>query len=91
MSLTAKSVYVPLSLTTSVVGGILAGAVFNRIWNGVSHDDQPPPSPKDLNRSTGAVLSAAALHGLVFGLVRAAIDRAGARGYRAVTDEQPPV
>ncbi len=91
MSLTAKSLYLPLSLTTSVVGGIVAGAVFNRVWNGVSRDDQPPPSPKDLNRSTAAVLSAAALQGLVFGLVRAGIDRAGARGFKAVTDEQPPI
>jgi hypothetical protein len=29
------------------------------------------------------------LQGLVFGLVRAAVDRAGARGYQAVTNESP--
>jgi hypothetical protein len=63
--------------------------MFNQIWKRLSDTDQPPPEPKDLNRSTRAALAAAGLQGLVFGLVRAAVDRAGARGYRAVTHESP--
>lgn len=89
MSQGSKALYTSLSIATSVAGGLLAGEVFNQIWKRLSDTDQPPPDPKDLNRSTRAALGAAGLQGLVFGLVRAAVDRAGARGYRAVTHESP--
>jgi hypothetical protein len=89
VSRTSKVLYTPLSMVTSVAGGLLAGAVFNQIWKRLSDRDTPPPDPKDLNRSASAALSAAALQGLVFGVVRAAVDRAGARGYRAVTADSP--
>ena len=89
MSRNSKIFYTPLSIATSVAGGLLASAVFAQIWKRVEDPDQAPPDPKDLNRSTAKVLSAAALQGLVFGLVRAAVDRAGARGYRAITHESP--
>ncbi|MFC9978915.1 DUF4235 domain-containing protein [Gordonia sp. NPDC127522] len=88
MSAVSKSMYKPMSLATSVLGGIAAGAVFGQIWKRIS-DDESAPDPKDLERSNTEVLVAAALQGLVFGLVRAAVDRAGARGYRAVTHENP--
>ena len=88
MSAVSKAMYKPMSLATSVLGGIAAGAVFGQIWKRIS-DDESAPDPKDLERSNTEVLVAAALLGLVFGLVRAAVDRAGARGYRAVTHENP--
>lgn len=89
MSKATKILYTPLSIATSVAGGLLASALFAQIWKRVDDRDQPPPDPKDLNRSTAQALSAAALQGLVFGVVRAAVDRAGARGYRAITNESP--
>ena len=46
-------------------------------------------APKDLGRSGREALTAAALQGLIFGVVRAAVDRAGARGYHAITHESP--
>lgn len=88
MSAVSKAMYKPMSLATSVLGGIAAGAVFGQIWKRIS-DDESAPDPKDLERTSTEVLIAAALQGLVFGLVRAAVDRAGARGYRAVTHENP--
>ncbi|MBV9353855.1 MAG: DUF4235 domain-containing protein [Mycobacterium sp.] len=89
MSRGSKALYTSLSITTSVAGGLLAGEVFNQIWKRLSDTDQPPPDPKDLNRSTRAALAAAGLQGLVFGLVRAGVDRAGAHSYQAVTHESP--
>jgi hypothetical protein len=84
----SKVTYKGLSLAASVAGGMLAGAVFNQVWKQVSNDPEPP-DPKDLGQSSREVLMAAALQGLVFGLVRAAVDRVAARGYRAVTHENP--
>ncbi len=89
MSRASKALYLPLSIGVSVAGGIAAGSVFNQIWKRVDDSKQPPPDPKDLNRSAAAALFAAALQGLVFGLVRAAVDRASAHGYQAVTNESP--
>ena len=89
MSTVPKAIYMPLQLAASVAGGLLAGWVFNEIWQRVSPSDQEPPDPKDLNRSGREAISAAALQGLVFALVRAAVSRASAHGYRAVVHESP--
>ena len=89
MSAVSKALYMPLSIASSVVGGLIAGRIFTEIWQRVSPSDQEPPDPKDLDRSGREAITAAALQGLVFGLVRAAVDRASAKGYQAVTHESP--
>ena len=89
MSRTSKVLYLPLSIATSVGGGLLASALFTQVWKRIDDSQEPPPDPKDLNRSGMKALSGAALQGLVFGLVKAAVDRTGARGYRAVAKESP--
>ncbi|MGE2688549.1 DUF4235 domain-containing protein [Mycolicibacterium pulveris] len=89
MSAVSKAFYKPLSIATSVAGGLLAGKIFSEVWQRISASDEEPPEPKDLTRSTREALIAAAVHGLIFGLVRAAVDRASAKGYRAITHEDP--
>ena len=91
MSKTSKALYLPLSAATSVAGGLLASALFGVIWKRVSDDELAPPNPKDLNRSGTAVLLGAGLQGLVFGVVKAAVDRVGARSYQAITEEPAPL
>jgi hypothetical protein len=81
--------YKPLSIVISVAGGMLAGKIFTEVWQRVSPSDEEPPEPKDLTRSTREALIAAAVQGLIFGLTRAAVDRAGAKGYRALTHNDP--
>ncbi len=88
MSVKSKAIYTPVSLATSVLGGILAGLVFKEVWRRVG-DDQSVPDANDLSRSVWAVLAAAVIQGAVFGLVKAAVERAGARGYQSVMHESP--
>ncbi len=45
MSAVSKAMYKPLSLATSVLGGILAGAVFQQVWKRIG-DDKNAPEPK---------------------------------------------
>jgi hypothetical protein len=54
-----------------------------------SHQRDGWVDPKDLRNSTRAALVGAGLQGLIFGVVKAAVDRVGARDSRAVTHESP--
>ncbi|MBV8951357.1 MAG: DUF4235 domain-containing protein [Actinobacteria bacterium] len=84
----AKAVYKPLGLLVSVLGGILASIVFKRVWKLVSGAEDAP-NATDEGRSWAQVIPAAALEGAVFGLVKAAVDRAGAAGFARATGTWP--
>lgn len=79
-----KLLYRPLSLLVSVLGGLLSAAMFKRVWHLVSGEDEAPKATSS-DHSTKQVLTAALLQGAVFGVVKAAVDRAGAKGYRRLT------
>lgn len=80
--------YKPFGLLFSVLGGVVAGAVFRQVWMRVS-DEPDPPNPTDSHYGWREVLAAAAVEGAIFGLVRAAIDRGGAHGYKKLTGTWP--
>jgi hypothetical protein len=84
----AKLLYKPFGLVFSVLGGIVAGAVFKRLWRAVAHEEDSP-SATDRQKSWREVVLAAAAQGAVFGGVKAAIDRAGATGFARVTGIWP--
>ncbi|MCG5434408.1 DUF4235 domain-containing protein [Mycobacterium sp. MYCO198283] len=89
MSAVTRNLYKPISVGISVLGGVVAGKIFTEIWQRISPTDEEPPNPKDLDRSGKEAILSAAVHGLVFGVVKAAIDRTAAKGYRAVANENP--
>ena len=82
----AKTFYKPLSIVSSVLGGLIAGKIFTEIWQRANPDDEEP-DPKDLSRSLREVMIAAAAQGLIVGVVRAALARGHAKGFAAITDE----
>lgn len=86
MGATSKAAYQALSIAVGVTGGLAAGAIFGQIWKRVAGEEETP-DPKDLTTSTREVFAAAALQGLIIGVVRAAMNRAAAHGYHAVTRE----
>ncbi len=83
-----KVLYKPLSLLASVLGGILAGAIFKLIWKLAAREDDAPKAT-DARRGWGEILSAAALQGAVYGVVKAAIDRGAAEGTLRLTGFWP--
>jgi Protein of unknown function (DUF4235) len=83
-----KLLYKPFGLIVSVLGGVVAGALFRRIWKLAAHEAEAPKA-KDQDRTWREVIAAAALQGAVFGGVKALIDRAGATGFARVTGVWP--
>ncbi|GHH81991.1 membrane protein [Kitasatospora indigofera] len=83
-----RILYKPLGLLFGALGGIVAGAVFKRAWALLGHEDDAPRAT-DQDRTWKEVLTAAALQGAVFALVKAAIDRGGAVGTRRLTGTWP--
>ncbi|HEY7173842.1 MAG TPA: DUF4235 domain-containing protein [Micromonosporaceae bacterium] len=85
---TTKLMYKPVAVAASLVGGMLASAVFGRIWRALVGKDDVPGAT-DQATTWADILPAAALHGLVFGLVKALVDRAGAQEFQRLTGRWP--
>ncbi|MER7707147.1 DUF4235 domain-containing protein [Kitasatospora sp. NPDC097605] len=83
-----KILYKPLGLLFGALGGVVAGALFKRLWALLDHGDDAP-SATDEDRTWREVLTAAALQGAVYALVKAVIDRGGAAGTRRLTGTWP--
>lgn len=77
-----------LSVAVSVLGGLVAGAIFKRLWKLIARQDEVPKAT-DADRGWPEILIAAATEGALFGLVRAAIDRSAAEGTRKLTGTWP--
>jgi predicted metal-dependent enzyme (double-stranded beta helix superfamily) len=83
-----KLMYKPVALAGGMVGGLLAGMVFKQVWK-LAAGEKDAPDALDEHRSWAEILIAAGLQGAVFGVVKAAVDRAGAVGVRRVTGHWP--
>lgn len=84
----SKIAYKPVGLALGATSGAIAGAAFKQAWKMVSHDDDAPDAT-DENRSWREVLVAAALQGVIFAVVKASVDRAGAVTVRRLTGAWP--
>lgn len=84
----AKLAYKPLGVAVSVLGGVLSGLLFKQAWKVIAGEEEAPAAT-DRDRKWSEVLIAAALQGAVFGLVKAAVDRAGAVGFARTTGVWP--
>lgn len=84
----ARLIYKPLGLIVSVLGGIVAGRIFKGVWGRVAHEEEAPKAT-DERKGWGEVVAAATVQGAVFGGVKAAIDRAGANGFKHLTGAWP--
>jgi hypothetical protein len=83
-----KLLYKPLGLLFGALGGVAASTIFRKVWQKATGEDEPP-SATDKDLSWREVLIAATIQGAIFGLVKAAIDRGGATGYRKLTGKWP--
>ncbi|WP_340556023.1 DUF4235 domain-containing protein [Streptomyces sp. GSL17-111] len=77
------------TLSVGLVGGVVAGAIFKRVWKVVAHQEDTPDAT-DIERSWREVLMAAAVHGAIFAVVKAVLQRGGVLGARRVRSRRAP-
>ena len=82
-----KLLYKPVDLIAGMVAGLLAGLVFKQAWKLTGRGEAP--SPTDERRGWREILVAATLHGAIFAVVKAAVDRGAAEGTRRLTGIWP--
>ena len=84
----AKLAYRPIGLIGGVLAGVVSGAVFKQVWKRVAKEGDAPDALQS-EYSMKEVVLAAALQGAIFAATKAAIDRAGARGFKQLTGAWP--
>ena len=82
-----KLLYKPLGIVLGLLAGLLGRQVFNFVW-GKLDEEEPPEETTEL-APWAKVLGAAALQGAIFAVVRAAVNRSGAKTYEHLTGVWP--
>lgn len=80
--------YRPAGFVLGWVGGALARPLFRSAWKALRHEDDAPDA-LDRDRGWGEVLLAAAVEGMIFAVVRTAVDRSGAKAIERATGTWP--
>ena len=83
-----KFLYAPFGIFFGVIGGLIGGQIFKLIWKQIADEDDAPGA-RESEYGWGEVLPAAALQGAIFALVKAAVDRGGAKGFERLTGVWP--
>ena len=84
----ARLAYRPVGLVAGIVAGSLSGILFKQVWKLIAQQDEAPGALQSEYPMREVVL-AAALQGAIFAAVKAAVDRAGARGFTQLTGSCP--
>jgi hypothetical protein len=82
-----KVLFIPLSVASGIVGGLLGKKTFERIWSMI--DEEEPPTGKHRDVPWWKLVVALAIQGAVFTVARGVIDRGARRAFYTVTGTWP--
>ena len=74
-----KLIYKPFGIIFGILAGILSKKLFEAVWG--IFDKEEPPKPTTQQTTWPKVIGAAVVEGVTFKVTRAAVDRAGAKGF----------
>jgi len=84
----AGLVYRPIGLVSSAVAGAATVATFDALWRFTTGQEHPPRA-LDTKYPLVEIVIVATVQGAIFALVKALVDRAGARAFERVTGAWP--
>lgn len=90
-STSAKILYRPIGIVSSILGGLVANLVFKKVWQRAAPSQAPsdPPNALDTGTDLRTILLAAGLQGAIFAVVKVLIDRGGATAFQKWSGEWP--
>lgn len=89
-STSAKILYRPVGMVSSILGGLVANQIFKKVWQRAAPGGEPdPPGALDTGTDLKTILVAAGLQGAIFAIVKVLIDRGGALAFERWSGEWP--
>lgn len=82
-----KILFAPLGIGAGLLAGFVAQKAFDRIWAAI--DDEDPPEPDQRGAPVLKLITALALQGAVFRIVKGLTDRGARSGFATLTGSWP--
>ena len=82
-----KAAFLPISIVGGILAGIVGKKTFEGIWGKV--DEEEPPDPKHRETSWGKLAVALLIEGAIFRLARGLFDHAARSGFARMTGTWP--
>jgi hypothetical protein len=82
-----KFFFIPISVVTGLLAGLVGKKIFERIWGLI--DDEEPPDAKHREISLPKMVAAEALEGAIFRAVRGLADHGSRRSFASMTGSWP--
>jgi hypothetical protein len=86
-AIVAKILFIPVSIVSSMLAGLLAKKAFGLAWARVSSEDAPEPEHPDVK--WGRLIAALALQGALVRVIRGIVERASRVGFYRATGAWP--
>lgn len=82
-----KLVFIPFSIVSGLLAGLLGTKIFERLWGLI--DEEEPPSPEHRELSWPKLIAALALEGAIFRLAKGLTDHGARRAFAMGTGSWP--
>jgi hypothetical protein len=82
-----KFLFAPVGIAAGLVAGMLGKKAFERVW--AVFDDEEPPEPSQRGVPTVKLVSALAIEGAIFRVVKGITDHSARRAFAGATGSWP--
>ena len=80
-------IYKPIGIIAGILAGLFSKRLFTAVWAKI--DEEDPPKANTELATWSKLLTAAALQGVIFKVVRTIVDRQTAKGFKGLTGFWP--